>query len=128
MEFDKRDTIEKLKLEISMICDGGYNPTVREPRKEPRIFRDSMTCLKMRLEEKQLPCQHCFLIQFVPPEHRDKPEPCHYIPLNSRGDTIASLQPEGDRDKLEAALLSWLSATIARLQKEVAQEQPTLRR
>lgn len=120
MSFDKRDMIEKLKLEIGIIRDGGYNPSVREPRKEPRIFRDSVTCLNVALEEKREPCSSCFLIEFVPPEHRNKDNPCHHIPLNSRRETVAMLEARGDREELEAALLTWLQSTIARLEREIS--------
>jgi len=126
MQFNKRDMIEQLKLEISIIRDGGYNPSVRRPRQQLRTFRDSITCLNVGLERKEFPCDQCFLIQFVPPEHRDKVEPCHLIPLNERGQTIASLQNQADRDKLEAALLTWLHATISSLEKEIAREQETV--
>jgi hypothetical protein len=119
--FDKREMIEKLKLEIAMVERGGYNPSVRDPRTDPRIFRDSITCLNVGLEHKKEPCSECFLIQFVPREHWDKEEPCHYIPLNSRGDTVVSL--ENDPDRLQAALLGWLYTTLARLETEVAREE-----
>ncbi len=120
MNFDKKEMIEKLKLEIKVIEKGGYNPSVREPRKEPRIFRDSVSCLNLGLEEKRDPCVQCFLIEFVPPEHRNAEEPCHYIPLNDRGDTVVSLEAEGDRERLQAELLGWLRFTITRLEKELA--------
>jgi hypothetical protein len=119
--FDKREMIEKLKLEIAMVERGGYNPSVHDPRTDPRIFRDSITCLNVGLDQKKEPCSECFLIQFVPSEHVDKEEPCHYIPLNSRGDTVASL--ENDPDRLQAALLGWLYTTLARLETEVAREE-----
>ena len=40
------------------------------------------------------------------------------------GDTVSvsSLKDRGDRDKLEAALLTWLHAAVARLEKEAARE------
>ncbi len=116
--FDKKETIEQLKMELTMVERGGYYPSVREPRQEPRVFLDSVSCLNVGLEEKQQPCSNCFLIQFVPPEHRDKPEPCHYIPLNSAGETVAGLQ--GDRDRLQVALLGWLYTTLARLEASAA--------
>jgi hypothetical protein len=119
--FDKREMIEKLKLEIAMVERGGYNPSVHNPRTEPRIFRDSITCLNVGLEHKKEPCSECFLIQFVPREHLDQEEPCHYIPLNSRRETVASLQH--DPDRLQIALLGWLYTTLARLQTEVAREE-----
>jgi hypothetical protein len=117
MSFDKKETINKLKLEIAILERGGYNPSVREPRREPRIFRDSVTCLNVGLEKKEFPCSECFLIEYVPPEHRHKEEPCHYIPLNQKGDTVASLR--GDKDKLQKELLGWLYRTLAELQTEV---------
>ncbi len=121
MGFDKREMIEQLKLEIEVIEKGGYYPSVREPRKQLRPFRDSVTCLNLGLEEKQHPCTSCFLIEFVPPKLRTgEGDLCHKIPLNDRGDTVESLEREGNRDKLQAAILAWLKNTVARLEKEVA--------
>jgi hypothetical protein len=120
VEFDKKEMIEKLKLEIEVMERGGYQPSVREPRRELHIFRDSVTCLNFALDQKREPCEHCFLSVFVPPEHMDKEEPCHHIPLNARGDTIVSLEAKGDPDKLRAEVLAWLKATVARLQSELA--------
>lgn len=120
MKFDKKEMIDKLNLEIEVMEKGGYYPSVREPRRELRVFRDSVTCLNVGLEEKREPCESCFLIVFVPPEHMDKVEPCHYIPLNERGDTVASLQAEGNRDKLLLAVLDWLKTTVAKLEAEVS--------
>lgn len=119
MEFDRQEMIDKLKLEIEVMEKGGYYPSVREPRRELRVFRDSVTCLNVGLEEKREPCENCFLTVFVPPQHLDKVEPCHYIPLNDRGDTVASLQAEGNRDRLFEAVLGWLKTTVAKLETEV---------
>lgn len=119
MAFDRREMIEKLKLEISMIRGGRYNPSVHEPRVEPRVFRESITCLNVGLpdNEKREPCERCFLISFVPPEHRGRTDPCHYIPLNEQGDTVDALAASGDKDRLAAALLGWLERTVAELEK-----------
>jgi len=116
--LDRKELIEKLKLEIEVIEKGGYYPSVRDPRRELRIFRDSVSCLNVGLEEKKYPCTHCFLMEFVPPEYRNAADPCAYIPLNERGDSIASLEAAGDRDRLREALLGWLRSTIARLEAE----------
>ena len=123
MAFDKREMMEALKLEIQVIEKGGYYPSVREPRKELHTFRDSVTCLNLGLEEKIHPCTECFLIDFVPPELRSSNgDLCHKIPLNEQGDTVESLEREGNRDKLQAAVLAWLKATVARLEMELAAE------
>lgn len=123
MAFDKKEMIEQLKLEIEVIEKGGYYPSVREPRKDPRIFRDSVSCLNLGLEEKVHPCSECFLIDFVPAERRNQEDPCHHILLNDRGDTVASLEKKGNRGQLQAAVLAWLKQTVARLEAEAAADQ-----
>src|SRR5271169_6852678 len=121
MGFDKKEMIEQLKFEIKMIEKGGYDPSVREPRQNPEIFRDSITCLNVELEEKEHPCSSCFLSEFAPPEVRNSTgDVCHRIPLNEKGDTVESLKAEGDPYKLQANVLSWLKKTVAKLQQEVA--------
>jgi hypothetical protein len=118
MTFDRNEMINKLKLELEVLEKGGYAPSDREPHWAPRIFRDSVSCPNLGLEFKVEPCSECFLTYFVPPEHRDKENPCHYIPLNERGDTVASLSQEGNNEGLQSALRSWLQRTIVRLAEE----------
>jgi hypothetical protein len=120
MGFDKSEMIEQLKLEIEIIEKGGYSPSVREPRHVPEIFRESIICLNVGLEEKEHPCSSCFLSEFAPLEVRNSGgEICHKIPLNERGDTIESLKNEVDPSKLQAIVLSWLRKTVAKLEQEV---------
>jgi hypothetical protein len=118
MKYDKQEIIDKLKLEAGIIRDGGYNPSVRDPHAQPRIFRDSVSCLNVGLEIKKEPCDDCLLMLYVPPAVRNKENPCHYIPLNEKGDTVASLEAAGDREKLESTLLAWLDKTIESAEKE----------
>jgi len=123
MPFDKREMLEALKLEIMVIEKGGYLPSVHEPHAEPRIFRDSVTCLNVGLpdQEKKHPCSSCFLIDFVPEQYKhSNNDPCHKIPLNDRGDTVETLQH--DPDKLQAAVLAWLRATVKKLEADLAAE------
>lgn len=123
MGFDKKEMIEALKLEIEFIEKGGYYPSVRDPHRQPRTFRDSVSCLNLGIEEKEEPCTDCFLSEFVSPEQRlSDGDLCHKIPLNDRGDTVESLQREGDPGKVQAAVLDWLKRTVARLEAEIANE------
>ncbi len=116
------DTIEILKLQRDILKDGGYGRSVRTPRKEERLLRDSVTCLHAGEARKRGSCDECVLADFVPPEHRDEEYPGHFIPLNERGDTIHSLEEAGEREKAEIALLGWLNSTIKRLEKELAKQ------
>jgi hypothetical protein len=121
MDFDKMEMIKQLKFEIEMIEKGGYHPSVREPRHDPEIFRESITCLNVGLEEKEHPCASCFLSEFAPPEVRNSQDDlCHKIPLNDKGDTVESLKAEGDPNKLQANVLAWLKKTVAKLEQEAA--------
>lgn len=118
MGFDKKEMIEKLKLELEILDKGGYEPSAYKPYRMPRVFRDSVSCPNLGLELKIEPCTHCFLMEFVPQEHRAKENACHYIPLNQRGDTVASLDRPGNENAVQATLRAWLQETIAQLSEE----------
>lgn len=120
MGINKKEALESLKLEVQMIERGGYQPSVRAPRTEIRIFRDSASCPNLGLLEKVTPCAHCYLMEFVPAEHRTKDDACHYIPLNDFGDTVASLEAEDNPEKTQGLVLGWLRRQIAQLEREVA--------
>lgn len=112
------EIIEKLKLERSILEDGGYGRSVHAPWRPTVYFRDSITCPNVGETEEVHPCSECFLMDFVHPAHAGLNLPCHFIPLNPQGDTIDSLRRIGDMEKLEAALMSWLNTTIRRVEEE----------
>ena len=116
MTFGKKQMIEKLKLELEILDQGGYQPSAYKPYRMPRVFRDSVSCPNLGLELKIEPCTHCFLMDFVPPEHSEKDDACHYIPLNERGETVKSLEAAGDPGKTQATVLAWLKTKIAELE------------
>ncbi len=74
------------------LADGGYGRYLRTPWCRSTYFRDSITCPNVCELEKVHPCSDCFLIDYVHPKYRDLEIPCHFIPLNEAGDSIASLQ------------------------------------
>lgn len=116
--FNKKDIIDALKVEMSILEGGGYGRSVRTPRQETRLFRDSVTCLNVGETEKHQPCSECFLIEHVPETYREQEIPCRHIPLNAQGETIESLDTKGSREDAEQALLEWIRATIKRLEQE----------
>lgn len=120
MNFDKREMIEALKLELEFLKKGGYEPSVHSPHEQPRAFRDSISCINLGLpdDRKEHPCSDCFLIEFVPEAYRTSNDyPCAKIPLNEQGDTIESLQ--SNPEKRQAALRAWVEKTIAMLEEEL---------
>ncbi len=118
MRPSREEVLEMLKLELSIVADGGYGSSVRPPRVIPRHFRDSDVCLNFEKKEDPEPCDRCWLMNFVPPEHQKRELPCHHIPLNELGETVASLEVSGQRDCVEKAILEWLHAAIGKLEWE----------
>ncbi len=125
MPTDKelKDLIEQLRLERSVLQDGGYGRSVHTPQTPTSLFRDSITCLNFGEAIRKHPCSECLLWQWVPEEHRDEDIPCHHIPLTDSGQNIETLDTEGNRDKAEEALLGWLNKTIQELEEKLAQKQ-----
>lgn len=120
MGDDLQDIIAQLKLERSILHDGGYGRSVQTPEKAEELFRDSITCLNAGQAVRRHPCSDCLLWEFVPNERLEEDIPCHHIPLNESHETIATLQDRGDRDSAEQALLAWLDRTIVQLENELS--------
>jgi hypothetical protein len=123
MPAELKEIIDQLKLERDILKNGGYGRSVHTPWKPTRLFRDSVTCLNFDEVVKRHPCNECLLWEWVPENHQNEDLPCHYIPLNDRGDSIASLEDEGDREEAEKALLGWLDSVLEHLEAKLAQEQ-----
>src|SRR5579863_3894032 len=128
--------LDALKRELKFCELGGYEPAVsgrlpaqasendplsmheRAPEwhRQRSIFQDSPSCLKFASPEKERPCSECWLMNFVPPARRSEAVPCQHIPLNERGDTVATLGRWGDLPRVQQALVDWLRKTIQQLE------------
>ncbi len=112
---NKLELVQMLKDELAFVEQGGYGRSVWTPWKPTHIFRDSPSCLNFNDEQRPHPCTECALMDFVPPEHREEDMPCHFIPLDAAGRTVAGF---GNRtqQELEEQVAEWLRATIRRLE------------
>jgi len=117
MAADPVRIIEQLKLERDILRDGGYGRSGPAPWKPTTLFRDSVTCLNFGLAVKRRPCKDCLLWEWVPEGHRHGDIPCHFIPLNKNGDTIAALEATGVRERAEHVLLVWLKRCTSELEE-----------
>jgi hypothetical protein len=116
MAKDDRDILEVLKQELSFIEEGGYGRSVRAPWLPKSIFQDSLSCLNYGYPYRAHPCSECHLLEFVGPEDRSQPVPCHFIPLNETGNTIEGLEMEGNESKMQSSVKSWLQGKISQLE------------
>ncbi len=115
MAQDKSALLGILKDELAYLEDGGYGRSVRTPWKPTSIFRDSPSCLNFDDEARPHPCSECWLMDFVPADHKEADMPCHHIPLDEQGRSVADF---GNRtqQELEESVGKWLRAAIARLE------------
>jgi hypothetical protein len=116
MSKDKRNLLELLESELEFVEKGNYQ--FKPPHEPTTIFRDSPTCLNYGYPYRVAPCSACHLLDFVPQDKRLEQIPCHHSPLNEAGDTVESLEPDGNEDKLEEALKLWLRTKIDELKKQ----------
>ena len=107
-----------LKLEMGIIQGGGYGRPVVVSWRDVRLMRDCVTCLNVVDSESEHQCHECFLLEHVPDSHRQEKVPCHFIPLNQNGETIAELNRQGKRAEAQAALLDWIGSTIQKIEQE----------
>jgi hypothetical protein len=120
MTQDKRDILEVLKFELSFLEQGGYGRSVRTPWKPTSVFQDSLSCINFNDPERPHPCNECLFYDLVPEQNLEENVPCHFIPLNSNGETIDSMEKQYNQLELEEAVKDWLRATIKRLENERA--------
>jgi hypothetical protein len=120
MTTEDRDILELLKDELEFIEKGGYGRSVRTPWQEKSTFQDSLSCLNYGYPYRAHPCSECHLIDFVSPENRTQSVPCHFIPLNTDGDTIEELEQQENQAKLERKVSDWLRARIKEIEEERA--------
>jgi hypothetical protein len=118
MAMNQQVLLDALKFELTFLERGGYERSVREPRKELSVFQESPSCLNYASPKRTDPCSECFLINFVPPDKRGESVPCHHIPLNDRGDTLEKLQGYGRDFDVQEAMRGWLQKTIAEIEAE----------
>ena len=121
MTTDERDIIELLKDELDFIAKGGYGRSVRTPWQSKSTFQDSLSCINYGHPYRAHPCTECPLLDFVSPEHPEEGIPCHFIPLNTDGETIEDLERQDNQAKLKREVSEWLRAKIKELEEERAE-------
>ena len=122
---DRQTLLETLRGELAFIESGGYRKSTHAQWRPQLIFEDSPTCLNHDPTQPRKPCNECLLMTLVPKEFSERRVPCRYIPLNARGETLDLFYRTGTREELEAAVVTWLRATIEQLEREKEQTTAT---
>jgi hypothetical protein len=116
MAKDDRDLLDVLKRELRFLEDGGYGRSPHAPRRQSLVFEDSLSCMNFNTQSDRTPCDDCLLMQFVPQGSAAQQIPCRHIPLNTAGQTLASLYESATQQEIEEAVGSWLRTAIRKLE------------
>ena len=119
------DLLKTLKGQLAFFESGGYGNTHRSSWRPTLLLRDSLACLNFAFTAAR-PCRECVLFPLIPEEKRNSLIPCHQIPLNAAGETIATLYDEASQEKLDETFHQWLCATIQTLEQREVSPMKTL--
>ena len=121
IDKEKELILESLRFELQLLNSGIYNPSVKTPQTHPVPFIDSVTCINYQDPTKSIPCKEgCVLMHFVPEDKQRLDTPCHHIPLNERGDTVAKLVQTNDPEAAIEIIKTWLESIIMKLEQELS--------
>jgi nucleotide-binding universal stress UspA family protein len=119
------EILKALKEQLLFFENGGYGHSYRSAWRPTLLLRDSPLCLNA-IFTKARPCRECVISALIPADKKNSLLPCHHIPLNEAGDTIAGLYNTGTPERLDRAFHEWLCATIQRLAEKEATHMKTL--
>ena len=113
------DIVEALKLELEFIEMAellGVGPAGL--LQQGSIFHNSPICANLRKSDPADPCSRCPLLAFVPAHRRFESVPCHHIPLNATGETIATIDFRNQQYRLYGGVKHWLRSAIVWLEQD----------
>jgi hypothetical protein len=109
--------LQTLKTELAFFDAGGYGRPFRSGWRPTLLLRDSEACINYNSTGRQASCGDCPLFEMVPAAARNAIVPCHHIPLDARGHTIASIYRKNTQKDLDEHYREWLSALIQKTQQ-----------
>lgn len=121
-EQQRRELLQMLRFELNYLEQGGFECD-RASMGLESPFLGTALCVNFGDPLRRHACRECSLHRFVPEARQHEEFPCHFIPLNPSGDTIASLIAKKQPERLEVVLKRWLRATIAELEASLEGKQ-----
>ena len=109
--------LQALRNEAAFFDAGGYGRPFLSQWRPTLLLRDSPACINYCDNGRQNPCRACPLFSLVPSSEGDKLLPCHHIPLNAQGETVARLYAHGSQRLLDQLYRNWLEKKIKDLTK-----------
>jgi hypothetical protein len=111
-QIENQRLLQILRNEVAFFDAGGYGRPFRSNWRPTLLLRDSPACINYRDSGRQNSCHECPLFSLVAAGQQDRLIPCHYIPLNSQGETITALYARGPQELLDQLYRNWLQEKI----------------
>jgi hypothetical protein len=102
--------LQALRTELAFFDAGGYGRPFRSEWRSTLLLRDSPVCIDYHSAGRQTSCRQCPFFSLVPAAKQNTAVPCHHIPLDGRGNTVASIYRAGTQKELDERYRDWLSA------------------
>jgi hypothetical protein len=106
----RNQLLQALRTELAFFDAGGYGQSFRSDWRPTLLLRDSPVCLNFNVTGRQASCDQCPFFSLVPSADRDAILPCHHIPLDAHGNTIAGMYQKGTQKELDERYHNWLTA------------------
>lgn len=109
---ENHELLQVLRNEIAFFDAGGYGRPFRSRWRPTLLLRDSPACINYGDSDRQNSCRDCPLFSLVAAGQQGRLIPCHHIPLNPQGETIADLYSLGSQELLDQFYRNWLQEKI----------------
>ena len=109
-KIDRKALLQALKDELAFFETEGYGKPFRSGWRPTLLLRDSPVCLNFQLASRQDSCDRCPFFSLAPADDRDALLPCHHIPLDAEGNTIAGMYQKMTQKELDERYHNWLIA------------------
>ncbi len=116
--MERNELLHVLKAELAFFESGEYGRPFRGSWRPTLLLRDSPTCLTAGFAGGRERCRACKLWPLVPSDKAQELVPCHHIPLNAQGETIAGLYRNGTQESLDRAYRDWLHRLLQQLEDQ----------
>jgi hypothetical protein len=116
--MERSELLHVLKAELAFFETGNYGRPFRGSWRPTLLIRDSPTCLTAGFPGGRERCHACKLWPLVPADKAQELIPCHYIPLNAQGRTIADFYRNGTQESLDRTYGEWLHTLLQQLENQ----------
>jgi hypothetical protein len=113
----RKQLLQAVKRELSFFDAKGYGHPFRSQWRPTLLLRDSPVCVNYSSTGRQHACSECPFFVLVPSDKQHAALPCHQIPLDASGGTVAALYQKGTQQSLDQRYRDWLCHLVREFER-----------